>query len=203
MPKRIGTQSVEAKGEKQEKEIEIEYIIDKDIEHKDKQNETKTLKNKLKKKETETKKLKKEMKKIKDDYLRAIADKENARKRLEREKNEFYQYALIDLLKELLVVLDNFERAIKSKDQRDTKSFQEGIELIYKQFLRLLIKQGVTPIESKGKKFDPHLHQAFITEESDEVEDAEVIEELQQGYTLHNRLLRPALVKVVVPKKGN
>lgn len=203
MPKRIGTQSVEAKGEKQEKEIEIEYIIDKDIEHEDKQNETKTLKNKLKKKETETKKLKKEMKKIKEDYLRAIADKENARKRLEREKNEFYQYALIDLLKELLVVLDNFERAIKSKAQRDTKSFREGIELIYKQCLRLLIKQGVTPIESKGKKFDPHFHQAFITEESDGVEDAEVIEELQQGYTLHNRLLRPALVKVVVPKKGN
>lgn len=203
MPKRIGTQSVEAKGGKQEKEIEIEYIIEKDIEHKDKQNETKTLKNKLKKKEIETKKLKKEMNKIKEDYLRAIADKENARKRLEREKNEFYQYALIDLLKELLVVLDNFERAIKSKDQRDTKSFQEGIELIYKQCLRLLTKQGVTPIESKGKKFDPYLHQAFITEESDKVEDAEVIEELQQGYTLHNRLLRPALVKVVVPKKGN
>ena len=85
MPKRIGTQSVKAKGEKQEKEIEIEYIIDKDIEHKDKQNETKTLKNKLNKKETEIKKLKKEMRKIKEDYLRSIADNENARKCLERE----------------------------------------------------------------------------------------------------------------------
>jgi molecular chaperone GrpE len=74
--------------------------------------------------------------------------------------------------------------------------------MIYKQYKDLLMKQGVKPIEIKEKKFDPHLHQAFMTEESEDVEEPEVAEELQKGYTLHNRLLRPALVKVVVPKKG-
>ena len=74
--------------------------------------------------------------------------------------------------------------------------------MIYKQFRDLLLKQGVTPIEIKEKKFDPYLHQAFVTEESAEVKEPQVSEELQRGYKLHDRLLRPSLVKVIVPKKG-
>ena len=126
---------------------------------------------------------------------------ENLRKRLEREKSEFYQYALSEFLGELLVVLDNFERALESESKGDGKSLRDGIEMIYKQYQNLLTKQGLTPIELKEKKFDPHIHQAFLTEESSDVKEPEISEEIQKGYMLHNRLLRPALVKVRVPKK--
>lgn len=131
-----------------------------------------------------------------------MADMENLKKRLERDKTEFYQYALSEFLKELFTVLDNFERALESQDQGNGKSFREGVEMIYKQYQDMLVKFGARPIEIEGKKFDPRLHQAFITEESEDVQEPEVIEELQKGYTLHNRLLRPTLVKVAVPKKS-
>lgn len=160
------------------------------------------LKDKIKKKDADIKLLKKENKDLMDKYLRKIADMENLKKRLEREKTEFYQYALSDFLKDLFTVLDNFERALESQDQADGKSFREGVEMIYRQYQDLLLKFGAKPIEIKGKKFDPRLHQAFITEESDDVEEPMVVEELQRGYTLHDRLLRPALVKVAVPKKS-
>lgn len=193
---------VEEENKAEEKKIEIEYIKDKKKEFKEQQHEAQMLKKRLKKKESEIKILKKEIGKLKEEYLRQLAEKENLRKRIEREKNEYYNYALSELLKELIVVLDNFERALESEDQGDGKSFREGIEMIYRQYRDLLMKQGVVPIESKEKKFDPHLHQAFMTEESEDVNEPEVSEELQKGYKLHNRLLRPSLVKVVVPKKG-
>jgi molecular chaperone GrpE len=164
--------------------------------------EAKSLKNKLKKRDLDIKNLKKENEDLLDKYLRAVAEMDNLRKRLDREKQEFYQYALSEFLREILSVLDNFERAFKSKDQPDGKSFQEGIELIYKQFIDLIRKRGVTPIEAVQKKFDPNHHQAVLTEESDQVEEPIVGEELQKGYLLGDRLLRPSLVKVIVPKKG-
>jgi molecular chaperone GrpE len=163
--------------------------------------EDKSLKHKLKKKEAEVKALRKEKEEFKDKYLRKLAEMENLRKRLEREKSEYQQYALNDLLRELLVVLDNFDRALRSRDRADGKSFQEGVEMIFRQYLDLLKKEGVVPLESKGKKFDPMFHQAVLTEESEVVSEPEVAEELQRGYLLHGRLLRPALVKVFVPKK--
>lgn len=166
------------------------------------QDKTEALKNKLKKKDEQIKLLKKETQELKEQNLRKIADMENLKKRLDREKTEFYHYALSDFLRELFTVLDNFERALMSEDQGDGKSFREGVEMICKQFQDLLIKYGARPIEVKGKKFDPHLHQAFLTEESADVKEPEVVEEMQRGYTLHNRLLRPAIVKVAVPKKS-
>lgn len=193
---------VEEEKKAEGKKIEIEYIKDKKKEFKEQRDEAQMLKKRLKKKESEIKILKKEIGKLKEEYLRQLAEKENLRKRIEREKNEYYNYALSDLLKELIVVLDNFERALESEDQGDGKSFREGIEMIYRQYRDLLMKQGVVPIEIKEKKFDPHLHQAFMTEESEDVNELEVSEELQKGYKLHNRLLRPSLVKVHVPKKG-
>ncbi len=156
----------------------------------------------MKKKDAHLKLLKKENEKLNELHLRKMADMENLKKRLEREKTEFYQYALSEFLKELFTVLDNFERALESRDEGDGKSFREGVEMIYKQYQDMLVKFGARPIEIKGKKFDPHLHQAFITEESEDVQEPEIIEELQKGYTLHNRLLRPSLVKVAVPKKS-
>lgn len=164
--------------------------------------ETKSLKSRLRKREGEVKALKKEKEEWKDKYLRKLAEFENTRKRYEREKNEYYLFALTDILEELLIVLDNFERALVSRNQADGKSFQEGVELIHKQYLDLLRKKGVTTIEVKDRKFDPAHHQAVLTEESEEVEEPEVAEELQKGYLLHERLLRPTLVKVRIPKRG-
>ena len=166
------------------------------------QNSTQALKDKLKKKDADIKLLKKENERLNELILRKMADMENLKKRLERDKTEFYQYALSEFLKELFTVLDNFERALESQDQGNGKSFREGVEMIYKQYQDMLVKFGARPIEIEGKKFDPRLHQAFITEESEDVQEPEVIEELQKGYTLHNRLLRPTLVKVAVPKKS-
>jgi molecular chaperone GrpE len=165
-------------------------------------NSPEALKDKLKMKDADIKLLKKENQRLNESYLRKMADMENLKKRLEREKTEFYQYALSEFLKELFVVLDNFERALESQDEGNGRSFREGVEMIYKQYQDMLVKFGARPIEIKGKKFDPHLHQAFITEESEDVQEPEIIEELQKGYTLHNRLLRPSLVKVAVPKKS-
>ena len=182
-------------------EVEIEYLTGNEEKVKKRTDEEEQLKKKLRKKDTEIKRLRQEIENIKADYLRQIADKENIRKRFEREKSEYYDYALSEFLRELLEVLDNFERALNSQDKENGKSFREGVQMIYKQYRDLLVKQGVTPIDIEDKKFDPHLHQAFMTEESDEVDEPEVSEELQRGYKLHNRLLRPSLVKVMVPRK--
>jgi molecular chaperone GrpE len=185
-------------------QVEVEYINEDNNSQKQKKtkkDQDRSLKSKLKKKETEINRLNEKIDELKDEYLRQAAEKENLRKRLEREKDDYYQFALSDFLKELLSVLDNFERALESNDQVEEASFRQGVEMIYKQMKDLLYKQGVAPITVEGKKFDPHRQQAFLTEESEEVDEPQVSEELQRGYTLHNRLLRPTLVKVLVPKK--
>jgi molecular chaperone GrpE len=163
--------------------------------------EIKHLKHKLRKKEAEIKTMRKEKEELRDKYLRKLAEMENLRKRFERERQEYEQYALSEFLRELLQVLDNFERALQSRDEADGKSFQEGVEMIYRQYLDVLRKKGVAPIVIQDKKFDPTFHQAVTTEESETVAEPEVAEELQRGYLLHGRLLRPALVKVIIPKK--
>ncbi len=169
--------------------------------HKSSADEEKGLRSKLKKKEAEIKALKHEVEELRDKYLRKLAEMENLRKRFDRERADYEQYALIDFLRELLTVLDNFERALENRDQSDGKSFQEGVEMIYRQYFDMLKKKGLRPIEITGKNFDPNIQQAVVTEESGEVEEPEVAEELQRGYWLQERLLRPAMVKVLVPKK--
>lgn len=169
----------------------------------------KTLKDKLKKKEADVKRLtsevqhlKEEAEGLKEQFLRKLADMENLRKRLEREKNDFFKYGLSDILKDLLEILDNFERALQSaKEEPDGKTLKEGVELIYRQYQSFLLKKGVSPIELKDKTFDPAFHHAMTMEESEDIDEPEVLEELQKGYMLHDRLLRPTLVKVAVPKK--
>jgi len=179
-------------------------VVDSASKQKEKKEKTvyeKGLKNKIKKKDMEIKNLKTEIGGLKAEYLRQLADKENLRKRLEREKTEYYQSALNDLLTEFLSVLDNFERALQSDISDTEESFREGVEMIYKMFVSVLDKQGIQQIEIKNSKFDPRFHQAFSSEESSDVKEPMVGEEYQKGYTLHERLLRPSLVKVVVPKK--
>lgn len=158
---------------------------------------------KARKREAEMRQLRKERDEFKDQYLRSLAEMDNLRKRVERDRSEYTQYALSELLLELLGVLDNFERAIGAADASpEGKSFREGVELIYRMYQSALFKQGVRPIEIKDRTFDPNVHHAMITEESDAVKEPEIGEVLQKGYMLHSRLLRPALVKVVVPKRG-
>jgi len=160
-------------------------------------------KDKLKKKEAEIKHLKKELQESKDQLLRKLADFENLRKRLEKEKSDFHQYAFSGLMLELVGIVDNFERALQSAEASgDGKTFRDGVELIFRMFQNFLAKNGVRPIVLKDKAFDPNFHHAMTVSESEDVMDAEVEEELQKGYMHHDRLLRPTLVKVVVPKKG-
>lgn len=141
---------------------------------------------------------------LKDKYLRSLAEAENQRKRAEREKSEFFQYALADTLKEFLGVADSLERALNVEDGSEEAGFQEGVRRIHRQLLDVLSKNGVTPIpHAAGGLFDPNVHQALTTEESEDVSEPRVAEELQRGYRLHDRLLRPALVRVVVPKKDD
>jgi molecular chaperone GrpE len=198
MPKKIETVADVKKEEESADKIEIEYLT----EQKKHPRKRKTpAKAPTKKHDEEIKKLNEEIQELKQEFLRQMADKDNLRKRLEREKSEYYQYALSEFFGELLIVLDNFERSLKSDEKKNLDNFQEGIEMIYKQMLDLLNKYGVKPIEIKDKIFNPHLHQAFMTEESEDIEEPQVGEEFQRGYMLNERLLRPSLVKVMLPKK--
>ena len=197
--------------ENQGRDIEIEFLTDSSNKNKKKTPDSaarkelsdKTFKAKLKKMEEELEETKQEMENLRDEYMRTVAEKDNLRKRLEREKNEFFQFALSEQFKEILLVLDNFERALDSQ-QENYESLRSGIELIYKQFLDLLKKQGVHPIVKEDRAFDPRFQQAFLSQDSEEVTEPTVGEEFQKGYMLHDRLLRPALVKVLLPikKKG-
>jgi len=137
-----------------------------------------------------------------DRLLRKQAELDNFRKRTEREKEEFSKHATADLIRSLLPALDSFERALKHRDPRVPREFYQGIELIYRDVLDILVRAGLDPVDTKGKLFDPHLHQAVESVESEQHRDQEIVEELQRGYKLRQRLLRPAVVKVAVAPKG-
>ena len=143
---------------------------------------------------TELQKVKAERDTLLDRLARMQADFENARKRASREQQEFRDYALADAIKALLPTLDSFERALHaSREQSDLRS---GIELIYKQLQDALSKLGLRAIPAKGEPFDPRLHEAIEMVETTDVPDHQILEELQRGYKLKERLLRPAMVKV-------
>ncbi len=138
-----------------------------------------------------------------DSYLdrlaRQQAEFENFRKRSQREQQEFREYAISDALRSLLPILDSMDRALKI-EAADTSQFRAGIELIDRQFHDALARLGVEPIEAQGKAFDPNVHQAVEMVESNEVEDHHVLEELQRGYKIKDRLLRPSMVRVATRK---
>jgi molecular chaperone GrpE len=143
---------------------------------------------------------KREADELRDKYLRLLAEMDNARRRLDREKAEFLQFGLSDVLREVVYILDNFERALQAPLDTDPAGFRGGVELIGKQIQDLLRRRGVTPIDRPDGQFDPTVHQAVVSEESDSVEEPRIGEELQKGYLINDRLLRPALVKVLLPK---
>ena len=139
--------------------------------------------------------------KERDDYrdrlLRSIAEFDNYRKRIERERRELAEFVSFEILHDLLPLIDDLERALAAADGTQTvATYRTGVELIHKQLAELLRKRNVTVIEAKGADFDPHVHQAVATEPSTSHRDNEVIEELRRGYRLGERLLRPAMVKV-------
>jgi molecular chaperone GrpE len=137
-----------------------------------------------------------EAREYRDRYMRTLADFDNYRKRADREKTEFFKYALAAPMKDILPVLDNFDRALDHAAEED--EFHKGVLLIYKQLSEMLQKHGLRAIEETNVRFDPNIHEGVIREEDASVPSHTVVAVLQKGYFLHDRLLRPALVKVAV-----
>jgi molecular chaperone GrpE len=130
-------------------------------------------------------------------FLRVQADFDNFRRRTQKEKEELALYASFKLVGQLLPVLDNFERAMQSGGESfETNSFTKGIDMIYRQFSQVLESEGVRKMEAVGEPFDPELHQAIMQVESEEHETGIVVEVVQNGYWLKDKVIRPAMVKV-------
>ncbi|RJO63949.1 MAG: nucleotide exchange factor GrpE [Candidatus Omnitrophota bacterium] len=138
-----------------------------------------------------------------DRLLRLQADFENTRKRLEREKADFIRFANEGLISELLNILDDLERVVELAQAKheDLPAFLRGVEMILVHLHELLKKSGIKPIEAKGKLFDPHYHEAMMQVEDSAIAENSVVEELQKGYLLHDRVIRT--VKVKVSKKDS
>jgi len=133
---------------------------------------------------------------LKDRLLRALADFDNFRRRAERDRSDYVQFAAMEILRGLIPILDDFRRALKVETA--DKEYAKGIELIAQRLFETLKKAGLEPIEAAGKPFDPNLHQAVDRVQSEELPDQTVLEEYQSGYNFKGKLLRPAMVKVAV-----
>lgn len=143
----------------------------------------------------------KETKEKADEYYahlqRLQAEFDNYRKRTLREKEELVKYASEQLIMNLLPVLDNFERAIAAAgESQDFQAYAQGVEMIFKQIQKVLENEGLVAIESVGKPFDPNIHEAVLRVESDDYPENTVVEEMQKGYYLKEKVIRPSMVKV-------
>jgi molecular chaperone GrpE len=141
--------------------------------------------------------LEEELEELRDRSIRTLADFENYRRRAERERDELRRYAAFEAMSDFLPVLDNLERALSAGGSAD--DVRVGVEMILRQMRDLLRQRGVAPVEALGEPFDPTLHEAVARDEDPDVDVPTVIEEMQRGYRMHDRLLRPALVKVAMP----
>jgi molecular chaperone GrpE len=146
--------------------------------------------------EAEIEKLRRERDELQDRLLRKGAEFDNYRKRVEKERRDLSEWAAADVLTEVLAVVDDFERALLVEAPPEAQPYKTGVELIQRQLAELLRKRGLTPIETVGADFDPHLHQAVAYEEFPGAREGEIVGELRKGYRLGDRLLRPALVRV-------
>jgi molecular chaperone GrpE len=143
---------------------------------------------------SEVEKLRAERDVLVDRMARMQAEFDNARKRAAKEQQDYRDYALVDTIKTLLPVLDSFDRALQSSPEKS--EFHAGVELIHKQLQDALAKLGVQVVPAKGQQFDPRFHEAIEMVDTQDAEDHEVLDELQRGYKLKERLLRPAMVRV-------
>jgi molecular chaperone GrpE len=139
-----------------------------------------------------------------DRLLRVSAEFENYKKRSAREMEEFRKFANQALIKEMLSVVDNLQLAMNSTDNSKTidKGLLEGLKMTHQEILRVFERFDVKPIDAKGQQFDPTYHEAVMREETDEISENTVVHELQKGYLIHDRLLRPAMVVIAKSKTG-
>ena len=154
----------------------------------------------------ELKRVEGEVADLKDRLARRQADFENYRKRVERERSETYERVVAEIAAKLLPVLDNLRRALDTEasmeagESDEFRHFLSGVDLIFKQLSGVIEALGVKPVSSVGERFDPHIHEAVVSEPSDEYEPDTVIEEIIRGYRMGDKLIRPALVKVATKK---
>ena len=152
----------------------------------------------FKKKEKKKDKRDEKIEELNDKVMRQMAEFENFRKRTEKEKTAMFDLGAKGVVEKLLPVIDNFERGFDSikEAERDTDSFVSGMDMVYKQLMKVLEDMGVEVIDTKDKEFDPNLHDAVMQTPTDDIEENHIINELQKGYKLGDKVLRPALVNV-------
>ena len=146
---------------------------------------------------SELEKLRSETEELKNKWLRAQAEFENFRRRTRQEKEETAKYASKRLIEQLLPVFDNFDRALQSsKENQDFEALYKGVDMIFRQFSAILEQEGLKPMDVVGQSFNPEFHQAVMQVESEEHEEGMIVEEIQKGYMLKDKVIRPAMVKV-------
>ena len=158
--------------------------------------------------ESEEERLQEEVSTLKEDKIRVLAEMENLRKRFDREKIDSIKYGSVNFARDILSPGDNLERALSAINQegdhpQSIKNLIEGLKMVQKEFSSALEKNGISKINSMNEKFDPNLHQAMMEVERDDLDEGIVVQEIQTGYMMHDRLLRPAMVGVSKKPKEN
>ena len=155
--------------------------------------------------EEEIEKIKEEAREFKDKYFRALAEIENTRKRLQKEKIESQSFAIQDVVLDFLHPLDHFEKALDASENAsdDVKHWAVGFRMILQQLKDVIQDNGVISFEAIGEAFDPHLHEAIETEETEEFSEGTILQEFTKGYKMGSRVIRPAKVKVAILPKNN
>ncbi len=166
------------------------------------------IKNEISEDDNESENLLKEIESLKEEKIRLLAEMENLRKRFEREKIETIKFGSINLARDVLSPADNLERALDAlPDEEDysqnIKNLIDGLKMVLKEFKNILEKHGVKKIETVNKKFDHNFHQAMMEVEKNDIDEGIVVQEVQSGYTMHDRLLRAAMVGVSKKAKEN
>ncbi|RBP45486.1 nucleotide exchange factor GrpE [Garciella nitratireducens] len=182
-------------GQQEEKQLEEDQKNSQEIEIED-------LKKQKKQKDLEIRDLENKLEDIQERMIRLQADFDNYKKRITKEKENVWSYATEEIIKELLPVLDNFERALSSLGEKEIsnniESYIQGVQMVYNQFIEVLKKEGLEEIPALGKHFDPNLHHAVAQESKEDCEENLVIEVYQKGYKLKDKVIRPSMVKVCI-----
>lgn len=153
--------------------------------------------------DVEMQKLKEEIEEHKQKYIRSLAELENTRKRMQKERQEMTKFAVENVISDFLSPLDNFEKALGFTNQMsdETRNWAMGFKMILTQLQDILTEHGIHSFESVGKEFNPHLHEAVSVEETEEYKDGYILEEFAKGYKSSDRTIRPARVKVAKPQR--
>ncbi|MCI6771877.1 MAG: nucleotide exchange factor GrpE [Oscillospiraceae bacterium] len=193
----MAKQKKDSASEKEEQKLSEEQTEESTAENKEagKEEQKDSQKTEKNTAESESEKLTKELAAAKEAHIRTLAEYDNYRKRSTKEKQAAYGDAKADCIKELLPMMDNFERAIAT-EATDVEGFKKGVEMIFKNFTDVLSKLGVEAFGEKGEKFDPNIHNGVMHVEDEELPENSVAEVFSKGYKLGDRILRPAMVKV-------